>query len=213
MDELHTFSSAKWTRILRCSVSALTQNGEVCSADTSALSLGMRCSHLEIWKLRGSRGWPHVMTVRVSAQALAHANQSPVTACCIDRCEVTIHTHQEPQQPQQPQQPSVAILAQAILAQATCSGVKIHFFYTRVWPLLSVVNPFPWFAVCASICVGTVPDLPISNSKDLLMLTPLLASGGKKASTSLFLNKNPDTGSHSISAECGSGVFGGEIRV
>ena len=41
----------KWTRILRFSVSVLTQNGEVCSADASVLSLGMRAF------LRGSRGW------------------------------------------------------------------------------------------------------------------------------------------------------------
>ena len=70
VDELHTFSTAKWTRILRCSVfslgivldSVLTQNGEVCSADASVYSPGMRCSHLEIWKflLRGSRGWQRV---------------------------------------------------------------------------------------------------------------------------------------------------------
>ena len=41
-------------RILRCSVSVLTQNGEVCSADASAFSMR--------WKLilRGSRGWQHL---------------------------------------------------------------------------------------------------------------------------------------------------------
>ena len=40
MDELHAFSTLLWTRILRCSVSVLTQNGEVCSVDASAFSLG-----------------------------------------------------------------------------------------------------------------------------------------------------------------------------
>ena len=47
LDELRTFSTTKWTRILRCSVSVLTQNGEVCSADASALSPGMRA---RTWK-------------------------------------------------------------------------------------------------------------------------------------------------------------------
>ena len=47
LDELCAFSTVKWTRILRCSVSALTQDGEVCSADASALSLGMRA---RTWK-------------------------------------------------------------------------------------------------------------------------------------------------------------------
>ena len=59
------FSSVKWTRILRFS--------EVCSADASALSLGMRCSHLEICEVHvagsGDDGG-------VSAQALAHVKQS-----------------------------------------------------------------------------------------------------------------------------------------
>ena len=41
-----TFSTVKWTRILRFSVSVLTQNGEGCPADASALSLGMRA---RIW--------------------------------------------------------------------------------------------------------------------------------------------------------------------
>ena len=44
---LHIFSSAKQTRILRCFVSVLTQNGEVCSVDASALSPDMRA---RIWK-------------------------------------------------------------------------------------------------------------------------------------------------------------------
>ena len=47
LDELHTVSTAKWTRILRCSVSVLKQNGEVCSADASVYSPGMCYSHLE----------------------------------------------------------------------------------------------------------------------------------------------------------------------
>ena len=51
LDEFCTFSTVEWTRILRCSVSVLTQNGEGCSADASAFSPGMRCSHLEIRKL------------------------------------------------------------------------------------------------------------------------------------------------------------------
>ena len=37
----------KWTRILRFSVSVLTQNGEVCSADASALTPDMRA---RTWK-------------------------------------------------------------------------------------------------------------------------------------------------------------------
>ena len=43
---------------LRCSVSVLAQNGEVCSADASAFSPGMRVQHLENWTLllRASRG-------------------------------------------------------------------------------------------------------------------------------------------------------------
>ena len=41
LDDLHTFSTVKWTRIQRCSVSVLTWNGEVCAADASALSPGM----------------------------------------------------------------------------------------------------------------------------------------------------------------------------
>ena len=64
-----------------------------------------------------------------------------VTACCIDRCGVTVHTHQvvsetttttQPQQPQQPQpqqhqQHSVAIVSQAISAQvATFVRIPSH---------------------------------------------------------------------------------------
>ena len=41
-DECFAFSTVKWTRILRFSVSVLTQNGEVCSADASALSPDIR---------------------------------------------------------------------------------------------------------------------------------------------------------------------------
>ena len=74
--------------------------------------------------------------------------------------------------------------------------------------LLSMVNPIAWFAVKVLICVGTVPDLPILNSEVFLMSAPLLAFGGKKVSTWLYWYKNPDTGSHSIPAQCGSGVSG-----
>ena len=86
--------------------------------------------------------------------------------------------------------------------------MEIHFSHARIWPLLSMVNPFAWFAVNVSICVGTVPDLPILNSEDLQMSTPLLVFGGKKVCTWLHWYLNPDTGSHSIPAQCGSGVFG-----
>ena len=47
LDEFCTFFAVKWTRSLRCSVSILTQNGEVCFADASALSAGMRA---RTWK-------------------------------------------------------------------------------------------------------------------------------------------------------------------
>ena len=43
----HIIYGVKWTRILRFSVSVLTQNGEVCSADASALCPGMRA---RTWK-------------------------------------------------------------------------------------------------------------------------------------------------------------------
>ena len=71
-----------------------------------------------------------------------------------------------------------------------------------------MVNPIVWFAVKVLIYVGTVPDLPILNSEVLLMSAPLSAFGGKKVSTLLYWYKNPDTGSHCISAQCGSGVSG-----
>ena len=86
--------------------------------------------------------------------------------------------------------------------------MEIHFSHASVWPLLSMVNPIAWFAVKVLICVGTVPDLPILNSEVLLMSAPLSAFGGKKVSTLLYWYKNPDTGSHSISAQFGSGVSG-----
>ena len=86
--------------------------------------------------------------------------------------------------------------------------MEIHFSHASVWPLLSMVNPIAWFAVPILICVGTVPDMPILNSEVLLMSAPLSAFGGKKVSTLLYWYKNPDTGSHSISALCGSGVSG-----
>ena len=76
-----------------------------------------------------------------------------------------------------------------------------------------MVNPTVWFAVKVLICVGTVPDVPILNSEVLLMFAPLLAFGGKKVSTLLYWYKNPDTGSHSISAQCGSGVCGRTVLV
>ena len=37
--------------LVSCSVSVLTQNGEVCSADASVLRSFWRCSHIEIWTL------------------------------------------------------------------------------------------------------------------------------------------------------------------
>ena len=86
--------------------------------------------------------------------------------------------------------------------------MEIHLSHAGVWPLLLMVNPILWFAVKILICVGTVPDMPILNSEVLLMSAPLLAFGGKKISTLLYWYKNPDTGSHSISAQCGSGVCG-----
>ena len=81
--------------------------------------------------------------------------------------------------------------------------MEIHFSHASVWPLLSMVNPIAWFAVLILICVGTVPDMPILNSEVLLM-----SAGGKKVCTWLYWYKNPDTGSHSIPAQCGSGVSG-----
>ena len=71
-----------------------------------------------------------------------------------------------------------------------------------------MVNPIAWFAVKVLICIGTVPDLPILNSEVFFMSAPLSAFGGKKVSTWLYWYKNPDTGSHSIPAQCGSGVSG-----
>ena len=71
-----------------------------------------------------------------------------------------------------------------------------------------MVNPIVWFAVLILICVGTVPDTPILNSEVLFMSTPLSTFGGKKVCTWLSWYKNPDTGSHSIPAQCGSGVSG-----
>ena len=47
LDEVCSFSTVRWTRILRFSVSVLTQDGEACSADASALSPGMRA---RAWK-------------------------------------------------------------------------------------------------------------------------------------------------------------------
>ena len=59
LDEFHTVSTSPWTRILKCSLSVLTQNGEVCSADASVFWSSSRCSHLgiSILLLRASRGW------------------------------------------------------------------------------------------------------------------------------------------------------------
>ena len=76
-----------------------------------------------------------------------------------------------------------------------------------------MVNPIAWFAVKVLICVATVPDLPILNSEVLLMSAPLSAFGGKKVSTWLYWYKNPDTASHSIPAQCGSGVSGRTVVV
>ena len=39
LDDLHTFSTVKWTRSLNLFFSVLTQNGEVCSVDASVFSL------------------------------------------------------------------------------------------------------------------------------------------------------------------------------
>ena len=48
LDEFHTFFTFTWTRILKYFFSFLTQNGELCSADASARSPLVRCSHLEL---------------------------------------------------------------------------------------------------------------------------------------------------------------------
>ena len=48
LDELHTFSTSRWTRIQRCLVSIPLQNGAVCSADASGCSSSLRCSQLQI---------------------------------------------------------------------------------------------------------------------------------------------------------------------
>ena len=45
LDARRTFSPSKKTRILRCSVSVLTQIGEVCSADASAFSRTWKSGH------------------------------------------------------------------------------------------------------------------------------------------------------------------------
>ena len=63
-----------------------------------------------------------------------------------------------------------------------------------------MVNPFAWFAVLILICVS---EMLILNSEVLLM-----SAGGKKVCTWLYWYKNPDTGSHSFPAQCGSGVSG-----
>ena len=51
LDSGYMFCISAWRFWMRCSVSVLTQNGEVCSADASVYSSGVRCSHLEIWKI------------------------------------------------------------------------------------------------------------------------------------------------------------------
>ena len=58
LDELHIFSTLPWTRILRCLVFVLTQNGEECSDDTSVSVLValLAPGNLEILS-RVSRDW------------------------------------------------------------------------------------------------------------------------------------------------------------
>ena len=71
---------------------------------------------------------------------------------------------------------------------------KVQSDLTGAWrSLLLMVNPMLWFTVSVLICVGTVPDLPIHNSKDLSTLAPLLVSGGKDESTILYSNKSIGT--------------------
>ena len=93
-DEFCTLSKVKWTRILRFSVSVLTQNGEVCSADASALSPGMRA---RTWNLEITSTWFTCLAAVMMAGQYAGTGPCklvPVTARCIDRCGVAIHTHQ-----------------------------------------------------------------------------------------------------------------------
>ena len=49
-----------------------------------------------------------------------------------------------------------------------------------------MVNPASWFAFKALIGVGTVPDLPILNSKVLSMSSPLLSFGSMKEGTLVY---------------------------
>ena len=49
-----------------------------------------------------------------------------------------------------------------------------------------MVNPASWFAFKALIGVGTVPDLPILNSKVLSMSSPLLSFGCMKEGTLVY---------------------------
>ena len=57
---ISTISTSIWTRNLRCFVSVLTQNGEVCSVGASGCCPCMRCSHTNPEFLRAARGWQFV---------------------------------------------------------------------------------------------------------------------------------------------------------
>ena len=63
-----------------------------------------------------------------------------------------------------------------------------------------MVNPSLWFAVSFLVCVGTAPDWPTHSSDDLLILAPLLTSGGMFA----FLNLGV-TSDVSLSGSCKTG--------
>ena len=73
LDEMHTLSTAKRTRILRCFFFVLTQNGEVCPVDASgALKSGTLCTSCT-WLagcMMKSRGWGSVHFQLVSGTAL-----------------------------------------------------------------------------------------------------------------------------------------------
>ena len=59
-DEFRTFSMSKWTRILKCSLSVLTQNGEMCSADgtlnvdITSTSVAWLAAVMMVWNFLGT---------------------------------------------------------------------------------------------------------------------------------------------------------------
>ena len=76
-DELHTFSTMRRTRTLKCC--SPFSNGEACPVDASECSFALRSSHLENWKYFHEF---HVAAMRDDEQHfLGHLCQTQVAGC------------------------------------------------------------------------------------------------------------------------------------